>query len=248
VHRPRFAPSLILELPYLKKQVLQETNDTASAKAKAISKMNFMMKKAAQMQMSMLISNDNFPTQNDIDEIDNYIFEHIGLRQEEISAIKEYIKLILPATQPNKGSRTPELWQPSTKEQWKTYCSWLSRALTEAMQENGTRALAGICAYSQDIVVVQIEHQQRINDDFPSASLSCPRHLQELSRESLAPFQRKLDGNIYLQRCVLVFEDHKIYIIKPRTRRFWLTGMAYADANRVIEHLLQAAYGSGGEK
>ena len=248
VHRPRFTPSLILEIPYPKVDDHSALNDAVSAKFKAISKMNALMKEATEMQLSVLTSNDNFPAESDITELDNYIFEYIGLRKEEISTIYDYIKLVLPATQPNKGSKIPALWQPSTKSQWDTYCSWLSIALTEAMQRNETRAIAGVCAYSQDIVIVQIDYQQRINDDFMPVSLPQPRHMQELSKESLALFQRRLDGNIYLKRSVLVFENHSIYLIKPRTRRFWLTGTAYADAERIIGHLLHKAYGSGSDK
>jgi hypothetical protein len=115
------------------------------------------------------------------------------------------------------------------------------------MVSNETRAIASACAYSKDIVVIEVKQQWRINDEFPSVKAPLPRVLQELNDELLKPLQRGLGGNIYLQRCALVFEDHNIYIIKPRVRRFWLTGTAYADASRIIGHLLQAAYGSGGD-
>jgi type I restriction-modification system DNA methylase subunit len=247
-HIPRFTPSLILSVPYPKPESCSDPGKSNVVKLKTTNKIKSLMQRAKQVSDSLSISEESFPTQKDITELDGYIFEYLGIRAEEMAAIKDYIELVRPAIRPSKEGKLPALWQPSDGDHWQTYCSWLSKALTEAMENDETRALASVCAYSKDIVVVEAVKQQRTNNEFPSAPLSRPRPLQELAGELLKPLQRELGGNIYLQRCALVFEDHKIYIIKPRTRRFWLTGMAYADANRVIEHLLQAAYVSGSDK
>ena len=248
VHRPRFTPSLILELPYPSQELLSNSNGASTAKAKAIRKLDLLMEEALQIQTSLFNPRGKFPAQNDIDELDGYIFDYFELRQEEISAIKDYIKLIRPASQPNKGSKIPDLWLPSTEEHWKVYCAWLSMALTNAMKSDEVRALASVCAYSKDIVVVEVKQQRELTDEFPPPKAPSPCILQDLDGKLLKILQRELGGNIYLQRCVMVFENHNIYIIKPRTRRFWLTGAAYADADRIISHLLQAAYSSGSAK
>lgn len=247
-HIPRFTPSLLLSVPYPTPESLNDPNKGKAVKLKVADKIKSLLERAEQSSNSLLLSDESFPTQKDIAELDSYIFEYLGIRNEEIAAIKDYIELIRPATRPSKGGKLPALWQPSETGHWQTYCSWLSKALTDAMESDTIRALASVCAYSKDIVVVEVLKQQLDNDEFPTAPLAHPRPLHELNGEILKPLQRNLGGNIYLQRCSLVFENHNIYIIKPRIRRFWLTGMAYADANRVIEHLLQAAYGSGGEK
>lgn len=247
-HIPKFSPSLILALPYPKNEALPNIKKSVEAKCNAINKMNLLMRNASQEQEKLITSDEPFPSQKDIAALDGYIFDYLDLRPEEMAAIKDYIEIIRPATRPNKGSKLPALWQPSTQEHWQTYCSWLSTALTLAMQDDEARALASIYAYSKDIVVVQVVQQQRSEGEFPVAPLSSPKPLQELSELSLKPFQRELGGNIYLQRCALAFENHNVYLIKPITRRFWLTGMAYADADRIIGHLMQAAYGSGGNR
>lgn len=245
-HIPKFSPSLILSLPYPVANELAASS--IDSKSDVISKMNSLIKSAIQKQQEVLNPNEPFPTQKDIAELDNYIFAYFGLRPEEVAAIKDYIELIRPATRPSKGGKLPALWQPSDSTHWQTYCSWLSKALTDLMVSNETRALASVYAYSKDIVVVEVKQQWQVNNESTCAKVAPPRVLQELNDKLLKPLQRELGGNIYLQRCVLVFEDHNIYIIKPRIRRFWLTGTAYADAERIIGHLLQAAYGSGGGK
>lgn len=245
VYRPRFTPSLILSLPFPKPEDLPNEGQARAARAAVISKMNDLMQQTQAWQSSLLRPQQTFPTGQDIEELDTAIFDYLGLRPEEIAAISDYIEYTRKATQPNKGSAAPDTWLPSDARHWVVYCSWLSKSLTESMSDKTTRAYAAPCAYTQDIVVVQIERQHGSHGVFPAMSNAPAQPLQQLHPELLQTFERHLGGNIYLQRDALIFENHKIYLIKPRQRRFWLTGAAYADADRIIAHLLEVGQNSG---
>ena len=245
VYRPRFTPSVILSLPFPKPEDLPNEEQARAARAAVISKMNDLMEQTQALQSSMLRPQQTFPTDHDIEELDNAISDYLGLRPEEMAAISDYIEYTRKATQPNKGSATPETWLPSGAHHWMVYCSWLSKSLTESMSDKTMRAYATPCAYTQDIVVVQIECQHGSHDVFPAMSKAPAQPLEQLHPELLQTFERHLGGNIYLQRDVLIFENHQIYLVKPRQRRFWLTGAAYADADRIIAHLLEVGQNAG---
>ena len=167
---------------------------------------------------------------------------------EEISAIEESVTLIRKAAQPAKGSNLPELWLDSTQEHWSAYCQWLAAALTAYMSDD-MLAVASICACSRDIVVVQITQQKKhLEQQSAHIHRQAVPPLSSLHNDFLKKLEKSLGGNIYLQRCAIIFTEQEIYILKPRQRRFWLTGAAYADADRIMGHLLQAADAERGSR
>jgi hypothetical protein len=245
VYRPRFTPSLILSLPFPKPEDLPDEEQARAARATVIGKMDDLMRQARAWPSSMLRPQQTFPADHDIEELDNAIFDYLGLRPEEVAAIRDYSKYTRKAAQPSKGSAAPDTWLPSDARHWMVYCAWLSKSLTESMSDKNMRAYASPCAYTQDIVVVQIERQHGVHGVFPTLSNAPAQPLHQLHSELLETFERHLGGNIYLQRDVLIFEKCKIYLVKPRQCRFWLTGAAYADADRIIAHLLEAGRNTG---
>lgn len=242
VNRPRIGPSDILPLPFPQPNDLPDPEQAERARTAVVAKMEDLMRQAvARRRHKFLIPQEVFPSDADIQTLDNLVFSYLGLRTEEIDAINESISLVRKATQPKKRSKIPKIWAASHQKQWDAYSQTLSKALTAHMSED-MRAVASVCAYSPDMAVVQVMRQHRKeNGLFLETQKKDAIHLTDLSSDILQHFERDLGGNIYLQRYALAFTERAIYLIKPRQCRFWLTGAAYTDADRIVGHLLRAA-------
>ena len=246
VNRPRFITSDLLSLVFPRPEDLPDPQKAQEAYGTIVLLMDSLMQQAEVLQKETLRPQGKFPTANDIHTLDSLVFSYLGLRPEEISAIEENINFVRKAAQPAKRGKLPELWHDSDTRHWKEYCQWLATALTTYMQDD-MRAVASVCAYSRDIVVVRVtrqgKHPKEQSACVPGEKMSS---LNNLTGNILKQLEKPLGGNIYLQRCAMVFTTQEIYLLKPRQRRFWLTGAAYADADRIMGHLLHAA-DKGGE-
>lgn len=236
--KPRFIPSLLQLLPFPQPEDLPDCAQADRARAAVIAKMDGLMQEAARRQAATFISADSFPSEQDVAELDKLIFEYLGLSTEECEVINDFLKFTFETIRPGRTGKTPSAWEPSEKPDWDNYCQWLSKALTDPMQDQTIYAQASISYSSKDVVVVcvvqchkQIENSPKKNEDFPTDLLPC--------------VERRLTEHIYFQRNILLFEEGSIYLIKPRQRRFWLTGSAYTDADMIIGHLLQAGFDAG---
>lgn len=242
VNRPRIVPSDILHLPFPDPADLPDPEQAEIVRAEVVNIIDDLMRKAAVRKEKALKHQGNFfPTVEEVQTLDDLIFTYFGLSSEEITAIKENIKFVRKAAQPKKGGSFPIIWEPSLPKDWDIYSRALSNALTAKMAKD-MRAVTSVGAYSKDLVVVQVRRQyQDESGFFPEIQQNQAVHLKDLPNDTLHRLERHLGGNIYLQRCVLVFTEWDLYIIKPRQRRFWLTSAAYVDADRVIGHLLKAS-------
>lgn len=241
VNRPRFTPADLLPLPFPNPGDLPDPERAVLARKAIIAKMDVLMRQAAERQQQELKPYGQFPSEADIQELDRLIFSYLGLRSEEIVAIQENVSLIRKAAQPAKNGVLPELWKEAGRQQWEEYSRHLEDALTRQMAEN-VRAAASVHAYSRDVAVVRITRQYKdANGLFPAVRHEDAVPLTEAPDAVLRQLEQNMGGNIYLQRCVLIFTDQYTYLIKPRQRRFWLASAAYTDADRIMNRLLQAA-------
>lgn len=241
VDRPKLDCSDILPLPFPSPDDLPNSEQAQKARDAIVRAMDSLMDQAKKLQRETFKIHGEFPTAVDIKTLDNLIFSYFGLRPEEISAINENVNLIREAAQKAKGSKPPTLWQESQKRHWDSYCKWLANALTAYMCED-MQTIASPYACSKDIVVVRLTRQKRQHPTQPpNVEQQEIIPLYKLQKGLLKTLEKPLTGNIYLQRCAMIFTEQEIYLLKPRQRRFWLTAAAYADADRIMGHLLQAA-------
>ena len=239
VDRPRFT-SAILQLPFPNPNSLPNPSQATAARLNIIQLMDALIEQAEKLLLEPLSNLGGFPATAIISKLDSLVCSYMGLNPEEIQAVNESITLIRKAAQPAKGGKTPKLWLASTKKQWDTYCHWLGKALTAHMAEN-MQAVASPYAYSKDVVIICVKRQERNQPD-AACNEETPKviRLSDIHSNIAKKLEKSLGGNIYLQRCAIVFTEQEIFIVKPSQRRFWLTGTAYADADRIMEQMLLA--------
>jgi hypothetical protein len=244
VNRPRFTPSILLSIPFPTPEVLPHPEKAGNIRADIVAKMDELMRQAQVRSSALLNTVGDFPSEEDIRELDALIFAYLDLRSEEIAAIRESLELVRNAAQPTRSGEMPALWEGSRPEHWKTYCNALSAALRTYMTGAGN-ADAEVLGYSRDLVIVQVTYRHNEGNGVPSRTQrQQPVPLQDLPENLLQSLEYPLGGNIYLQRCATVFAEDHIILIKPRQRRFWLTSTAYADADHILSNLLRQAESS----
>jgi type I restriction-modification system DNA methylase subunit len=235
VYRTRFTPHTILSLPFPTPKELHDAKQAQNAYEAIVRKMDELLQQAEALQIKILQPKIIIPDHNDISILDNLVFSYLGLRPEEIIVINESVNLVRKAAHPTRRGKIPDLWLDSQEQHWDDYCKWLGITLTKYMHKD-LKAVASVETSSRDIVIIKITRQNKkqtknsLNNElkkFPS-----------VYNNLLNKCEKPLSGNIYLQRCVLIFDKGEIHLLKPRQRRFWLTSAAFADADRIMEHLL----------
>lgn len=244
VDRPKFDISDLLPLPLPQPDDLPDPRQAEIARGEVVAMMDDFMRQTQEFQELGITSEDTFPLASDVHKLDDLIFAYLGLRSDEVVAIRENLTLVRKAAQPTRGGKLPALWEPSEQNHWDIYCNALDVALSVYADDNeiSTETLG----YSHDVVIVCVNN--KINNNQIKKSIQKRRAvaLQNLPDDLLQALEYHLGGNIYLQRCTTVFFEEKIYVIKPRQRRFWLTSAAYMDAEHILGNMLRAAEVAGG--
>lgn len=235
VERPRFGPSLLSTLPFPNPKDLPNSEEANRLQTEIAKQIDLLVEESQKKSRCSILPNEPFPSQRDIVHINSLIYKYLGLREEEISAIEDFLNYIRPAAQPAEGTM-PKLWTPSNEKTWTSYCRNLETALNENIRK-GIKTQASICGKSKDLVLVSIKRVK--NDSLPKAHKQA-KNLINLPENLHKKIESHLEGNIYIRRIVIIVTDQEIFVIKPRQMRFWLTGTAFSDAERILSHLFSS--------
>ena len=64
----------------------------------------------------------------------------------------------------------------------------------------------------------------------------------EISDDLMSLVETRYGETFYLIKVVKLYEKNKIFLIKPKTLRFWLRSIALRDADEVFSDLIKAGY------
>ena len=154
----------------------------------------------------------------------------------ERTLIDDTVRVIIPSTRPTRGLRHVPTVEPSKQEQRGDYtnriCStlneWAKRSpfVVEGRSFASARLGIGVAILEKNVRGHAIP--ARMQDD--SDLLALLERLRMMSSRQLNTFE--------LVRGIKVFEQNRLYIVKPIGRRFWTETAALNDADEIAGSIL----------
>ncbi|MGB1800379.1 MAG: HsdM family class I SAM-dependent methyltransferase [Gammaproteobacteria bacterium] len=232
MERPNVHQEQLLNIPYPPPHDLDNKRKAQSAFDDAVDLIERLLK-----QRDKLLQTD---ISGYMTEIDNIIYRYFDLDKAQIKIIEDALYHIIPSMQPRvKAKRVPSLWMDATYKDIKLYGEYLSKALTEWLNEPN-RAVIELVGESFDLAVISV----RISTDSatPAFQIKQNQDMEALLAKIWKVLPSKLSGNFQLIPDLRVFIDDVLYLIKPRKRRFWLGSTALADADAIASELLHQKF------
>ena len=186
------------------------------------------------------------------EELDEFVFDYFGLSGTERALVREAVDVLMPSIRPRsyKSLYTP-LQHRANSDDIARYASALATELTswrERMDGVGrfhVSVMASEPTHTGPVGIVRITYE---SDNTAQASVDT-RIDDVLVRETLDALHReRLDSvdqgeTLQLLPDTLIWTSVGVYIVRPLTRRGWLTRTALRDAERIVRHVQERERG-----
>ena len=217
----------LLELPFPLPEDLPDPKGAQQAQDKIVALIDTLLahKDAALVDPGWL--------QPSIEHANALVFQYYGLTKDEQTLVEDGMRAIIPSMQPRRGENTP-LMQNSSQESRAEYVKTLIAALTRWMKPGfgvNARQIEGNSPW----MVLELTLQAgtpalHIDSQKPS--------LEQALRRVMAALPMTMSRNVTLQPDLKVFIEDALYIVKPRSMRYWLRSTALNDADEIAGDLL----------
>ena len=162
-----------------------------------------------------------------LEEIDRLALEFFCISEEERILVEDTVDQVIPAVQPT-GSAS--LWESATAGERYTYAETLVEKLGTSFDEDCSIG-ARLVAHNGDLAVLELSLH-----DTP-VSFQYGEHDDEEVGTALSRLQERLGdplaSNFQATPDVRVFDERRLFLVKPLARRFWLRSAALADAGAI---------------
>ncbi|ABQ24378.1 hypothetical protein Gura_0162 [Geotalea uraniireducens Rf4] len=179
-------------------------------------------------------SQGQFPDNETIEEVNRLVYQYYGLTESEFILIEDTLNYILPSIQPRNKS-FPHLWNKAGKKQWQEYMITLLSALEEWL-DNGSHLSATLITDNPDVLLLGLKIEQsrpKQSITFCEQGGDFNKTLSKINEE----LKQQVSRNIQLMPDLRIFIADTLYLLKPRTMRYWLKSTALNDADAIIADL-----------
>ena len=190
---------------------------------------------------AVVAADDSFIDRNALvkiasDSIETLMDEYFDILSLERTLIDDTVRVIIPSARPTRNRRLVPTVEPSKQTQRDDYTNQLCATLNE-WSKNSPFVVEGrtIASASLGIGVAMLEKNVR--------GRPTPAHLHDdddllASLERLRRLTSRRLNTFELVRSTKVFEQDRLYIVKPIGRRFWTETAALNDADEIAGSIL----------
>ncbi|HMS40137.1 MAG TPA: N-6 DNA methylase [Pyrinomonadaceae bacterium] len=136
----------------------------------------------------------------------------------------------------SKGSAAEANWKKASKPDLKKFGEVFSTALNSVYEEPDK------CFYLKKIYDWGAFYITEFNYGKPTGELGDVEKINELTEHIESLIETKHRPNVLLIKIHKLYEKNKVYLIKPKTLRYWLRSIAIKDADEVFSDLIDAGY------
>lgn len=232
IERDKVPQNELLNIPF---PLPDEMNNSNAKKA---------FKDAVNLIDNILEKKDNL-LRTDIDDyfinVDSIIYSFFGLNESDICVIEDTVHYIFPSAQAKSHSaQKPPLWDISNQSDWELYSKMMSHRLSQWIEKPYKTAIR-VEGVSQDLVIISVH----LTDQENITEFSYERNnIHTVLLRIWKALPRDISRNFQLIPDLKIFIDDILYIIKPRTKRFWLATTALADADAIASELFSNKKGA----
>ena len=166
-------------------------------------------------------------------QFDQLVYQYYGLDDSEIHVIEDFMKFILPSVQPAKNSYPP-LWKVPSEEQQICYADSIISSIQEWLDSDFVTAR--LYRGASDLALIRLT----VTPDKPDKKISIVDNDDEFNetlRKIRRSLPRNLSSNFQLYPDLRIFINDDLYLVKPKTVRFWLRTTAQDDADALAAEL-----------
>jgi hypothetical protein len=165
-----------------------------------------------------------------------FIYEYFDVDEVERTLVEDTVSIIIPSTRPSRASNDIPTLKRSSPERRNRYTDVLCRTLN-SLAEGGRYRVMGSVRFSDEsgvgVVILAKLHTdaaESVQEPHSEDLVPLLNHLHEV-------FKRQL-GSIEMVRGLKVFDQNRLYIVKPLNQRFWTDTAALNDADEVAATIL----------
>ena len=136
----------------------------------------------------------------------------------------------------SKGSAAEANWKRASKPDLKKFGDVFSKALNSIYEETDK------CFYLAKIYDWGAFYITEFDYGKPTGVLGDAEKINELTEHIESLIEIKYLPNVLLIKILKLYEKDKVYLIKPKTLRYWLRSIAIKDADEVFSNLIDAGY------
>jgi len=176
------------------------------------------------------------------DELSPYIYSYYDIDEVEQILINDTINCWMKSSMPNRGTKTIPILEGSTADERNNYLILLCDVLNSFTDRSPYKIRGNLLVSSPMgaglVILERTNNSHQSITDYEQESTS----RLDAAIQRIFHFLPNDQGSIRYLRNLKVFDQDKLYIFKPLTRRFWTKTFALNDADEISAALLTAGY------
>ena len=223
----------LLELPFPEIEELPDPKSSHEAKNAIIKIMDKLLQDKDQVLPG------EFPSNKTVERLDQLAYQYYGLTKDEITVIEDTFLYILKSIQPHRN-KSVLLWEIPKNPHWHEYMETLISSLNEGLQP-GNYLSASLIVNHPDLAVLELSIQD-VRPQNPYQIIESDDTFKSVLNKIHDGLKRPLSRNFQLVPNLRLFIDKSLYLIKPKTVRYWMKSSALNDADDIIGDLISTRY------
>lgn len=223
----------LLELPFPNIEELPDSKSAHEAKNAVIKIMDKLLQGKDQALPG------EFPSRGTVEKLNQLVYQYYGFTTDEITVIDDTLFYILPSIQPHRNKSVP-LWEIPKNPHWHEYMETLISSLKEGLQP-GNYLSAALIANHPDLAVLELSIQD-VRPQNPYQIIESDDAFKCALNKIHDGLKRPLSQNFQLIPNLRLFVDKSLYLIKPKSMRYWMKSSALNDADDIVGDLFSVKY------
>lgn len=135
----------------------------------------------------------------------------------------------------SKGSSAEANWKKASKTDLEKFGEVFSKALNSIYEETDKSFYLKKIYDWGAFYITEFDYGKKTEE-------IAKENISELTEHIESLIKTKYRSNVYLIKILKLYEKNKVYLIKPKTLRYWLRSIAVKDADEVFSDLVDAGY------
>jgi hypothetical protein len=225
--RAKLHEEQLLDLPFPEPSDLSESAEALAAQEEIVSIVDELL-----LRKDEILLGENW-MEAYANRANDLVFQFYGLTADERTLIEDGVNEIIPSMQPRQGKMTRLMRESNAStrgkyvealvanlNRWMRPGVYVSAVLLEGAAESTMLELK----LSAKVVPIRVDVQRR--------------RLESSLRRVVGWLSQAMSHNIELQPDLKVFIEDRLYVVKPRSSRYWLLSSALNDADEIVGDLL----------
>lgn len=231
--RPTIDEDQLLELPFPEIEELPDPKSAREAKNAIIKILDKLLQDKDQVLPG------EFPSNKTVERLNQLVYQYYGLTKDEITVIEDTFLYILKSIQPHRN-KSVLLWEIPKNPHWHEYMETLISSLNEGLQP-GNYLSASLIVNHPDLAVLELSIQD-VRPQNPYQIIESNDAFKCALNKIHDGLKRPLSQNFQLFPNLCLFIDKSLYLIKPKTVRYWMKSSALNDADDIVGDLISTRH------